>query len=156
MESVTLLVIADIPEVSWITSIAGVCNPGGEPDKAFIISISGSSVLREYNVSGSHIRFIETRDYVCSSSIGITCVAYNENTIAVIARVCDYVIFISVDDGTVKQCGSLGPPLAGLLPVIDIWTGAYLQVLYISDSTELQWKVISYDVAGKQVKVPYE
>ncbi|PIK61121.1 hypothetical protein BSL78_01946 [Apostichopus japonicus] len=151
VKSVSSLVINEVPEGSWITSIA-THYPNDDPNDEFIISTSCDHSIREYNVSGSAIRVIDTRDFVRSKAIYR--IAYCGNLFAIIGRSLDDVILIDVD-GTVKQCGTLRLPsaMSGMLPINIIWTGSKWLVLYISEGVEKEWKVVHYKKTGEFVKV---
>ncbi|XP_071853730.1 uncharacterized protein [Apostichopus japonicus] len=150
VESVSSLVIDEVPEGSWITSIAAH-NPN-DPNDEFIISTSCDHSIREYNISGSAIREIDTRDFVRSNAIYR--VDYCRNLFAIIGRSLDDVILIDAD-GTVKQCGTLRLPsaMSGMLPIDIIWTGGDWLVVYIGEGVEKKWKVINYKKTGEFVKV---
>ncbi|XP_071853702.1 uncharacterized protein [Apostichopus japonicus] len=148
VKSVSSLVIDEVPEGAWITSViahkSGLCK--------FLISTSCNHSIREYNVSGSALRVIDTRDFVRSNAISR--VAYCRNLFAIIGRGLDDVILIDAD-GTVKQYGTLRLPsaMSGMLPIYIIWTGSQWLVLYISEGVEKEWKVINYKKTGEFVKV---
>ncbi|XP_071850468.1 uncharacterized protein [Apostichopus japonicus] len=150
VKSVSSLVIDEVPEGSWITSITEH-RPNKDPNNEFIISTSYDHSIREY-VSGSAIREIDTRDLVRSNDIYR--VAYCRNLFAIIGRSLDDVILID-SDGTVKQCGTLRLPsaMSGMLPINIIWTGADWLVLYISEGVEKEWKAVNYKKTGEFVKV---
>ncbi|XP_071853708.1 uncharacterized protein [Apostichopus japonicus] len=150
VKSVSSLVIVEVPEGSWITSIA--TDYPNDPNDEFIISTSCDHSIREYNVSGSALRVIDTRDILRYN--GISRVAYCGNLFAIIGRSLDDVIMIR-DDGTVKQCGTLRLPsaMSGMLPINIIWTGAHWMVLYISEGVEKEWTVVNYEETGEFVKV---
>ncbi|XP_071852128.1 uncharacterized protein [Apostichopus japonicus] len=149
--SVSSLVINEVPEGSWITSVTAH-RLSRSPHDAFIISTSCDHSIREYNVSGSALRVIDTRDFVRSNDIYR--VAYYRNLFAIIGRTLDDVILIDAD-GTFKQCGTLRLPstMSGMLPINIIWTGAQWLVLYISEGVEKEWKVVHYKETGEFVKV---
>ncbi|XP_071853715.1 uncharacterized protein [Apostichopus japonicus] len=151
VESVSSLVIDEVPEGSWITSIA-TYHPNDNPKDEFIISTSCDHSIREYSTSGSALRVIDTRDFVRSNAIYR--VAYCGNLFAIIGRSLDDVILIDAD-GTVKQCGTLRLPsaMSGMLPINIIWTGGEWLVLYISEGVEKGWKVVNYKKTGEFVKV---
>ncbi|XP_071853725.1 uncharacterized protein [Apostichopus japonicus] len=149
--SVSSLVIDEVPEGSWITSIA-THYPNDDPNDEFIISTSSDHSIREYNVSGSALRVIDTRD--CVRSNAISRVAYCGNLFAIIGRSLDDVILIDAD-GTVKHYGTLKLPLAmsGMLPINIIWTAADWLVLCIGEGVEKEWKIVNYKKTGEFVKV---
>ncbi|XP_071853697.1 uncharacterized protein [Apostichopus japonicus] len=151
VKSVSSLVIDEVPEGSWITSITAHC-PNNDPNNEFIISTSCDHSIREYNVSGSAIREIDTRDFVRFNAISR--VAYCGTLFAIIGRDFDDVILID-NYGTVKQCGTLRLPsaMSGMLPINIIWTGVQWLVMYISEGVEKQWKVVHYEKTGEFVKV---
>ncbi|XP_071853705.1 uncharacterized protein [Apostichopus japonicus] len=151
VKSVSSLVIDEVPEGSWITSIA-THYPINYSNDEFIISTSCDHSIREYTVSGSALRVIDTRDILRSN--GISRVACCRNLFAIIGRSLDDVILIDAD-GTVKQFGTLRfqPALSGMLPINIIWTGVQWLVLYISEEVEKEWKVVEYEETGEFVKV---
>ncbi|XP_071852121.1 uncharacterized protein [Apostichopus japonicus] len=151
VESVSSLVIDEVPEGSWISSITAH-HPSNDPNDEFIISTSCDHSIREYNVSGSALRVIDTRDFVRSNAISR--VAYCRNLFAIIGRSLDDVILID-SDGTVKHCGTLWLPSAksAMLPINIIWTGDDWLVLYIREGVEKEWKVVEYAKTGNFVKV---
>ncbi|PIK41978.1 hypothetical protein BSL78_21167 [Apostichopus japonicus] len=151
VKSVSSLVIDVVPEGSSITSIA-THYPSNDPNDEFIISTSCDHPIREYNISGSALRVIDTRDFVHSNAISRS--AYCGNLFAIIGRRLDDVIMIYAD-GTVKQCGTLRLPsaMSGMLPINIIWTGAKWLVLLFSEGVEKEWKVIHYKKTGEFVKV---
>ncbi|XP_071853246.1 uncharacterized protein [Apostichopus japonicus] len=151
VESVSYLMIDEVPEGSWITSVTAHC-PNNDPNDEFIISTSCDHSIREYNISESALRVIYTGDFVRSNAISR--VAYCRNLFAIIGRGLDGVILIDVD-GTVKQYGTLRLPsaMSGMLPINIICTGAKWLVLYISEGVEKEWKVVHYEETGEFVNV---
>lgn len=151
LESVSPIIIDDLDEGSWITSITGCNTPGNEDENKFVISINNSSILREYHVSGEALRKIDTKDYA-SSIIGV---AYKGNIFGIISRGSDNVILITADS-QVKQIGSLRPPSSSsgcLLPICVIWTGASWLVLFVNNEKEKEWKVVNYKETGQLIKI---
>ncbi|XP_071853701.1 uncharacterized protein [Apostichopus japonicus] len=151
VKSVSSLVIDEVPEGSWITSIA-TDYPNNDSNDEFIISTSCDHSIREYNVSGSALRVIDTGD--CVRSNAIYRVAYCGNLFAIIGRSLDDVILIDAD-GKVKQCGTLRLPsaMSGMLPINIIKTGSKWLVLYISEGVAKEWKVVQFKKTGEFVKV---
>ncbi|PIK57145.1 hypothetical protein BSL78_05965 [Apostichopus japonicus] len=154
VKSVSSMVIDEVPEGSWITSITAH-RPNKNPNNEFIIFTSCDHSIREYNVSGCVLRVIYTRDFVRSNAISR--VAYCHNLFAIIGRSLDDVILIDSDD-TVKQCVTLRLPstMSGMLPINIIWTCSRWLALYISKGVEKEWKVVDYGKTGEFVKVCVE
>lgn len=151
VDSVASLIIDDLEEGSWITSIAKCGKPGHEDYDEFVISVNNSSILRKYHVSGEALKKIDTKDHALS----IISVANKDNIFAIISRGSDNLILITAES-TVKQSGSLRPPSfpsGTLRPSSVIWTGAYWLVLFVSDGKEKEWKVVNYAKAGNLIKV---
>ncbi|XP_071852123.1 uncharacterized protein [Apostichopus japonicus] len=152
VKSVSPLVIDEVPEGSWITSITANDTNTKDSNDDFIISTSCDHSIRTYSISGSALRVIDTRDILPCN--GISRVVYCRNVFAIIGRSRDDVILID-SDGTVKQCGSLRCPsaMSSMLPINIIWTGGDWLVLHISEGVEREWKVVNYKKTGEFVKV---
>lgn len=120
VESVSSVIVKCVDEGSWINNIA-VYSPHNAPGDVFLISISGSSLLRECHISGEVIRTIEIRDWVSSLRL----VAYVNEHFA-ISGYDRHGIVLVTDEGTVKQKGSIKPLISSfnLKPVCLIWAGA--------------------------------
>ncbi|PIK51069.1 hypothetical protein BSL78_12062 [Apostichopus japonicus] len=153
VKSVSSMVIDEVPEGSWITSITAH-RPNKNPNNEFIIFTSCDHSIREYNVSGYVLRVIYTRDFVRSNVYPelLTVIIYLLSLVEVLIRQ-----LIDSDD-TVKQCVTLRLPstMSGMLPINIIWTCSRWLVLYISKGVEKEWKVVDYGKTGEFVKVCVE
>ncbi|KAJ8050884.1 hypothetical protein HOLleu_04256 [Holothuria leucospilota] len=149
VESVSSVFIDDLDEASWITSISPISKQGTR--ETFTFSVSNSSILREYHVSGEALRKIDAKDYA-SSIIGV---ANKDNIYAIISRGIDNVILITAES-TVKQSGFLraSSSLTGCVhPVCVIWTGASWLVMFVNNGEGKEWKVVSCGERGNLLKV---
>ncbi|KAJ8050880.1 hypothetical protein HOLleu_04251 [Holothuria leucospilota] len=149
VQSVASLLIDEVGEDSWITSIAAH-RLHSECDE-FLISISGSNVLREYQISGRPLRTIDTKGCIPSVSI-----SYVQNIFAVCGRRNNVSIFRT--DNKMKPKSEFLKALSdsgGLLPVCVIWTGdAGWMVLFVSNKHDhLEWRVLCYDEEGMLLQV---
>ncbi|XP_071852129.1 uncharacterized protein [Apostichopus japonicus] len=154
LESVSSLVIGEVPGGSWITSIAAH-RPNKDPNDEFIISTSCDHSIREYNISGYVLRVIDTRHFVRFNAI--FSVAYCHDFFAIIDRGFGDVILIR-EYGRIRQSGTFRLPsaMSGMLPINIIWTGFTWLVLYISEGVEKEWKVVHYKESGEFVEVCYK
>ncbi|XP_071852614.1 uncharacterized protein [Apostichopus japonicus] len=140
--SVSSLMIDDLPEGSWITSLTAHY-PGTGSYKEFVISVDSDCILREYNVSGSRTRTIDATQFLPCNKISK--VAYFMTFFAIIVQGVNDVIMISTE-GAVHALGSLKPKntVLHMVPINIVWTGVHFLVLYISKGEENKWKVVSY------------
>ncbi|KAJ8050993.1 hypothetical protein HOLleu_04394 [Holothuria leucospilota] len=153
VQSVASLLIDEVSEGSWITSIAAH-RLHSECDE-FLISISGSNLLREYQISGRPLRTIDTKGCVPS----VRSISYVQNIFAVCGSRNDVSLFRT--DSTKQQKSEFVKSLSDscrLLPVCVIWTGdAGWMVLFVSNRPEeLDWRVSCYNEAGKLLQVCIE
>lgn len=149
VESISAVVVECVDEGSWINTIA-VYNPSNALSDVFLISVSGSSLLRECHISGEVLRTIEISDWVSSLKL----VAYVNEHFA-ISGYGRYDIVLVTGDGAVKQKGSIKPPFScfSLKPVCLIWAGATWMILWVSDGAQKQWKVLRYRQTGELERV---
>lgn len=149
--SVSKLKIREVPLGSWITSITAHY-PDSKANGEFAISTSFDHKIREYEISGSALRTIDTEEPVPFNSIFRF--AYCRNIFALLFRGRKDIILIDAM-ATVKQFGTLSLPssLTGVLPINIIWTGSTWLVLYISAGNENKWKVVRYERTGKFLNV---
>ncbi|KAJ8050999.1 hypothetical protein HOLleu_04402 [Holothuria leucospilota] len=148
VESVSSVIVECVDEGSWINNIA-VYNPHNASGDVFLISVSGSSLLRECHISGEVLRTIEIRDWVSSLRL----VAYVNKHFA-ISGYGPYDIVFVTGNGAMKQNGSIKPPSSsfGLKPVCLIWAGATWMALWVSDGAQKQWKILRYRQTGELEK----
>lgn len=147
VESISPLVINEIPEGSWITSVTAHY-PDKPPHYEFVISSSSDQSVREYNVSGSVLRVIDTQQIISTKTI--SSVAYCKNHFAVITRDNPGAVLLDTLN-TVKQCGIFKlTNQSGMSPITAMWTGSEWMILYINYGVEITWKVVLYSKAGRQ------
>ncbi|XP_071853124.1 uncharacterized protein [Apostichopus japonicus] len=141
IESVSSVVINEVKEGSWITSITAH-HSNNDSNKEFIITTTFDHKIREYNISGSALRVIDTEHIISNPIIKV---AYCKNVIAIICKGISDVILIDTEDKP-KQSGvlSLRSSVPGLLPMNIIWTGNKWAVLYFGDGADITWKIASY------------
>lgn len=150
VESLKTIALNDLNDSEWITSIT-THQPSFDPSYEFLISVSNSNVLREYEMSGKALRRVK----MTYSDTSIIYASYVYSMFGVIAQGRNDVTLFTAGN-TVELCGFLKAPSCShcrLLPKVVIWTGFRWLVLWISDDQENEWKVVRYIATGEQMKV---
>lgn len=151
VETISSFLIDKIDEGSWITSIAAH-HPSNDQYDELLITVSYSTLIREYRVTGEPLRQIETKDRIPS----VRFVAYVNDLFAVSGLGCKDVILLKVNDGgALKQSGILKPPPSStnLFPACLIWPGYTWLILFVDTTQENIWKVAHYQKTGEFIKV---
>lgn len=143
IESVSTLVIEEVPEHCWITNINAHLSKNLLEDE-FIISHNGDFVLRLFNTSGDLIRKIDISKYISNPIRQVSSFA---TILAIITQGLEEVLIV-YDKSSAQPCRILKPktPLKGMLPTSIVWTTAEFLVLYTSENAGKAWKVISYSI----------
>lgn len=151
LDTTSTLVIKDIKNGSWITSIA-THSPDNSIHCEFAVTMKDDYTIREYNITGNMLRKIDTRPLISTNEL--SSVAYHNSMFALICKEREDVILIAASERQ-RQCGSLNLPssTSNMMPFNIIWTGAHWLVLYVSSVLGRNWKVATYTDSGDFLKV---
>lgn len=151
IETISSLVIDEVPENSWITSIcAHYPNGNNNRNYEFLISVKSDYLLREYNVSGDLLRVIDTEPTLQATEL--LKVAYCKDTIAIIDRDRNVPTLLEVK-GNVEKRLSLVPKSSNMSVIDILWTGSTWLTLFTSTDNEKKWIVADFDSEGKMIRI---
>ncbi|KAJ8050833.1 hypothetical protein HOLleu_04182 [Holothuria leucospilota] len=149
LQSVLFMVVNEAENQSWITTISTHQLTAGNSDH-FLISISHSTLIRQYRFTRELLRTIETGDWASP----IISTSYSPDMVAVITRACGDVSLLTTCNNF-KQIGFLKPPINSpkLMPVCITWTTTTWLVVFAGRGEIKEWKVVQYAPTGNAIKV---